>query len=67
MDPSNEIGEEVTITERSRLLSMTPEEAKKIKSLRIENQLIDDEISRKTEVFAGVPDQVYFVDYSIRW
>jgi len=33
---------------------MTPEEAKKIKSLRIENQLIEDEISRKTEVFAGV-------------
>jgi hypothetical protein len=43
---------------------MTPEEAKKIKSLRIENQLIDDEISRKTEVFAGDPDQVYFVDCS---
>ena len=38
MDPPNEIGEEVTITERGRLLSMTPEEAKKIKAVRIENQ-----------------------------
>ncbi len=35
MNHANEIGEEVTITERSRLLSMTPEVAKKIKSLRI--------------------------------
>ena len=48
MDPANEIGEEVTITERGRLLSMTPEEVEKIKSLRIENQVIDDEISCNT-------------------
>ena len=42
-DPAHEIGENVTITERSQLLSITPEQAKKIKSLRIENQVIDRE------------------------
>ena len=43
IDPAHEIGENVTITDRSQLLSITPEQAKKIKSLRIENQDIDDE------------------------
>ena len=38
--------ENVTITERSQLLSITPEQAKKIKSLRIENQLLDREVGR---------------------
>lgn len=37
------IGENVTITDRSQLLSITPEQAKKIKSLRIENQVINYE------------------------
>ena len=41
IDPAHEIGENVTITDRSQLLSITPEQAKKIKSLRIENQVID--------------------------
>ena len=44
IDPAHEIGENVTITERSQLLSITPEQAKKIKSLRIENQVIDSGI-----------------------
>ena len=35
----------MTITERSQLFSITQEEVEKIKSLRIENQVIDDEIS----------------------
>ena len=39
VDPAHEIGEKVTITERSQLLSITPEQAKKIRSLRIENQV----------------------------
>ena len=43
IDPAHEIGENVTITERSQLLSITPEQAKKIKSLRIENQDIDSD------------------------
>ena len=38
---SSEIGENVTITDKSQLSSITPEQAKKIKSLRIENQTID--------------------------
>lgn len=36
IDPAQEIGEYVTITERNQLLSITSEQAKKIKSLRIE-------------------------------
>ena len=36
--PEHEIGESVTITDRNQLLTITPEQAKKIKSLRIENQ-----------------------------
>ena len=43
IDPAHEIGESLTITERSQLLSITPEQAKKIKSLRIENQDIDSD------------------------
>ena len=31
VDPANEIGENVTITERSQLLSITPKQAKKNK------------------------------------
>ena len=41
-DPAFEIGENVTITDRSQLQHITPEKAK-IKSLRIENQVIDEE------------------------
>ena len=42
-DPANEIGENVTITDSTQLLSITPEQAKKIKFLRIENQVLDHE------------------------
>ena len=41
VDPAKEIGENVTITECSQLSSITPEQAKKIKSLIIENQMLD--------------------------
>ena len=43
INPAQEIGENVKITERRQLLSITQEQAKKIKSLRIENQEIDFE------------------------
>ena len=43
LNPSQVNGENVTITDRSQLLSITPEQIKKIKSLRIENQNIDYE------------------------
>ena len=42
-DPAHEIGESVTITDKSQLSFITPEQVKKIKSLRIENQEIDDD------------------------
>ena len=54
VDPAHEIGENVTITERSQLLSITPKQAKKIKSLRIENQVIDDEAYNAVAEFAAV-------------
>jgi len=41
LNSSQEIGENVTITDISQLQSITPEQAKKIKSLRIENQDIN--------------------------
>ena len=45
INPAQEIGENVIITERRQLLSITQEQSKKIKSLRIENQEIDDDFA----------------------
>ena len=45
INPAQEIGENVIITERRQLLSITQEQAKKMKSLRIENQEIDDDFA----------------------
>ena len=62
VDPAHDIGENVTITDRSQLLSITPEQAKKIKSLRIENQVIDDDVY--SAIASAKPKQVYFIDCS---
>ena len=35
--------ENVVITDQTQILSITPEKASRIKSLRIENQIIDEE------------------------
>ena len=43
IDPGQEIGENEIITHRSQLLHITPEQARKIKSIRIENQVFDDD------------------------
>ena len=60
IDPVQEIGESLTITEQSQWLAITPEQAKKIKSLRIENQTLDGGIS----LYAIFPydnlEQIYF-------
>ena len=60
LDPAHEIRESLTITDQSQLLSITPEQAKKIKSLRIENQTLDGRIS----LYALFPydnlEQIYF-------
>ena len=60
VDPTHEIGEYLTITDKNQLLSITREQAKKIKSLRIENQTLDGGIS----LYALFPDdnieQIYF-------
>ena len=52
--PAKEIGENVTITERSQLISITPEQIMKIKSLRIENQVIDDEFYDFFQILMGL-------------
>ena len=65
IDPAHEIGESVTITERSQLLSITPEQAKKIKSLRIENQDIDDEFCNFFLSKCCVFDSLYFYNCKI--
>ena len=60
IDPAHEIGESVTITDRAQLLSITPEQAKKIKSLRIENQVIDLEFGDFFLSKCSVFDSLYF-------
>ena len=64
IDAAHEMGESVTITDRTQLLSLTPVQAEKIKSLRIENQEIDDEVSVHAAIFDGEIKHVYFVDCS---
>ncbi len=41
LNQEEEIGESLTITNETELMSITPEQVKKIKSLRIENQTFD--------------------------
>ena len=53
-DSAKEIGKNVTITERSQLISITPEQIMKIKSLRIENQVIDDEFCDFLSLLMGL-------------
>ena len=60
IDPAHEIGESVTITDRSQLLSITPEQAKKIRSLRIENQEIDFKFADFFLSKCSVFDSLYF-------
>ena len=64
IDPANEIGESITITNRNQLSQITPEQAKKIKPLIIENQVFDDEMSNNVKIFDGKLEQVYFVECS---
>jgi len=64
VDPVNEIGENVTIADRNQLLSITKEQAKKIKSLRIENQQINNEVCDAPVLYDSGPEQVYFVSCS---
>ena len=60
IDPAHEIGENVTITEKSQLLSITPEQEKNIKSLRIENLNIDFDFADFFLTKCGVFDSLYF-------
>ena len=41
VDPDKEIGENITITDRSQLLSITLDQAKNLKFIRIKNLEID--------------------------
>ena len=60
VDPAHEIGESLTITERSQLLSITPEQRKKIKSLRIENQIFKENLTLTFAFSGNDVEQIYF-------
>ena len=66
IDPAQEIGSELTITERNQFFSIPLEQAPQIKSLRIENQSIDEEIEKffKTDITMEDLEQLYFVNCS---
>ena len=56
--------ENVVITDQTQILSITPEKASRIKSLRIENQIIDEETFFDFKKFLsslGKIDSLYFV------
>ena len=63
-DQGQEIGENVTITDRVQLLSINHGQEKKIKCLTIENQLIDDEVSLHSNVFCVDIEELYFINCS---
>ena len=65
IEPAHEIGESLTITDRSQLLSITPEQAKKIKSLRIENQVINADFYNFFESLNTL-DSICFYRYDVR-
>ena len=67
IDPAQEIGSELTITERNQFFSIINEhyeQAQQIKSLRIENQSIDDEIHYYFNHLSEDIEQLYFVNCS---
>ena len=58
------IGEHVVIKERSQLLSIEYEQLKKIKSLRIENQIIDKDLWFKITLIDKL-ESLYFLNCNI--
>ena len=60
IDPEQEIEENVTISDQTQLSSITPEQANKIKSLRIENQVIDNNFFPFEIIYDNNIEQIYF-------
>ena len=58
-------GEHVVIKERGQLLSVEYEQLKKIKSLRLENQIIDYELWRKISFMDNKLESLYFFNCNI--
>ncbi len=58
-------GEHVVIKERGQLLSIEYEQLKKIKSLRLENQIIDYELWRKISFMDYKLESLYFFNCNI--
>ena len=58
-------GEHVVIKERGQLLSIEYEQLKKIKSLRLENQIIDYELWRKISFMDNKLESLYFLNCNI--
>ena len=63
ISPDQEIGSELTITERNQFFSINEKQGNQIKSLRIENQSIDEEIVREFCKFNDELEKLYFVNY----
>ena len=60
IDPEQEIEENVTISDQTKLSSITPDQANKIKSLRIENQVIDNNFFPFEIIYDNNIEQIYF-------
>ena len=63
ISPDQEIGSELTITERNQFFSINEKQGNQIKSFRIENQSIDEEFDSEFWKFNVKVDQLYFVNY----
>ena len=65
LEQPHEIRESITIIDLTQLLFLTPEKKNNIKSIRIENQVIDNEVREVTAIFTNkIIEQVYFVNCS---
>ena len=65
IDPTKDFGCDKTITDRNEFFIMPPQQAKQIKSLRVENQTIDNKISvNYNDIFHPDLEILYFYNCS---
>ena len=65
IDPTRDFGYDKTITDRNEFFTIPPQQAKQIKSLRVENQTIDDKISvNYNDIFHPDLEILYFYNCS---
>ena len=65
IDPTKDFGCDKTITDRNEFFTIPPQQAKQIKSLRVENQTIDNKISvNYNDIFHPDLEILYFYNCS---